>query len=308
MLNLLLEAAGIKVFERGWLSSNNVLFDDADAQETLLVDTGYCTHGTQTVALVRQALGSRCLHRVINTHLHADHCGGNQALQLAFDCFIDVPAGEADKVDRWDEAALTYHDTGQQCPRFERTGSIRDGDEIRGGKYGWRVMSAPGHDPESIVLYQPDLEILISADALWENGFGVVFPELEGEHAFGDVRATLERIGQLSIKCVIPGHGAPFQHLEPALARAYSRLEGFVADPKRHARHAAKVLIKFHLLEVQKSTFLQLFEWLGTTKYMRLTHIRHFGSAQFDVWCADLIQELASSGVISIQGNVIVNG
>jgi hypothetical protein len=33
--------------------------------------------------------------------------------------------------------------------------------------------------------------VLISADALWENGFGVVFPELEGDDAFAIVAATL---------------------------------------------------------------------------------------------------------------------
>jgi hypothetical protein len=47
----------MRVFERGWLSSNNVLLvDDACAA---LVDTGYASHAPQTVALVRQALGTR---------------------------------------------------------------------------------------------------------------------------------------------------------------------------------------------------------------------------------------------------------
>jgi hypothetical protein len=33
------------------------------------------------------------------------------------------------------------------------------------------------------VLFEPQ-GASISADALWENGFGVVFPELEGADAF----------------------------------------------------------------------------------------------------------------------------
>jgi hypothetical protein len=45
----------IRVFERGWLSSNNVLLVDETC--AALVDTGYATHAPQTVALVRQALG-----------------------------------------------------------------------------------------------------------------------------------------------------------------------------------------------------------------------------------------------------------
>ena len=38
-----------------------------------------------------------------------------------------------------------------------------------------------------MVLYEPELELLISADALWENGFGIVFPELEGGSGFDAV-------------------------------------------------------------------------------------------------------------------------
>src|SRR5690606_25945662 len=65
----------IQVFERGWLSSNNILFTGADG--TALVDSGYVTHAPQTLALVRQVLAGRPLERLLNTHLHSDHCGGN---------------------------------------------------------------------------------------------------------------------------------------------------------------------------------------------------------------------------------------
>ena len=61
MINL---PASVRVFERGWLSSNNVLLvDDSCAA---LVDTGYATHAPQTVALVRQALGARPLDLIVN--------------------------------------------------------------------------------------------------------------------------------------------------------------------------------------------------------------------------------------------------
>ena len=71
--------ASIQVFERGWLSSNNVLLvDDACAA---LVDTGYTTHAPQTLALVQSALGERSLDLIVNTHLHSDHCGGNAVIK-----------------------------------------------------------------------------------------------------------------------------------------------------------------------------------------------------------------------------------
>ena len=74
--------AGVQVFERGWLSSNNILL--TDAERATLVDSGYVAHATQTVALVSHALGARALDELVNTHLHSDHCGGNAALQAHY--------------------------------------------------------------------------------------------------------------------------------------------------------------------------------------------------------------------------------
>ena len=70
--------ADLRVFDRGWLSSTNVLcLGEAPA----LIDTGHAKHAARTVALVREALGGQPLARIAHTHLHSDHCGGNAALQ-----------------------------------------------------------------------------------------------------------------------------------------------------------------------------------------------------------------------------------
>src|SRR5215212_8104433 len=92
---------GISVFERGWLSANNILVEGEEG--TALVDTGYCTHAQQTLALVRKGLGARPLDVVLNTHLHSDHCGGNAALQSAYpQTRTLIPPGNADYVRNWD--------------------------------------------------------------------------------------------------------------------------------------------------------------------------------------------------------------
>ena len=108
---------GITVFERGWLSSNNILF--VGREQAALVDTGYATHADQTLALVRRDLGGRPLDLLLNTHLHSDHCGGNAALQREFPAVRTmIPPGQADAVAQWDTVALTYATTGQVCERF----------------------------------------------------------------------------------------------------------------------------------------------------------------------------------------------
>ena len=237
----------IHVFERGWLSSNNILFTGAD--DTALVDSGYVTHAPQTLALLRQVLAGRPLDRLLNTHLHSDHCGGNALLQATYGCRTAIPAAEAARVAAWDEEALSYRATGQQCARFGFDATLAPGDALVLGGLPWRVLAAPGHDPHALLFFCETEGILISGDALWENGFGVVFPELAGEPGFDAVGATLDLIATLDARVVIPGHGALFGDVPAALARARSRLDYLSADPVRNAQNAVKVLLKFLLLE-----------------------------------------------------------
>jgi len=241
---------GMTVFERGWLSSNNILFDGPEG--TALVDSGYATHAPQTLALVRHALKERQLDRLLNTHLHSDHCGGNAILQARYGCHTAIPACDAARVRAWDEAALSFRATGQQCDRFAFDAVLQPGDAIVLGGMPWQVLAAPGHDNHALLLYCPGDKTLIAGDALWENGFGVIFPELAGESGFDEQAATLDLIAQLAPQHVIPGHGAPFTDVAGALARARARLAYLSADPQRNAENAVKVMLKFLLLERQR--------------------------------------------------------
>ena len=293
----------ITVLERGWLSSNNILLHGCVENEpAVLVDSGYASHATQTVALVRQALGQGRLGEVVNTHLHSDHCGGNAALQGAFSCSVTIPESEAAAVGQWDMSRLSFEGTGQRCERFIYQGTLRPGTRRQLGAWVWEAFAAPGHDPRSLMLYQPDQQVLISADALWENGFGVVFPELQGEAGFEDVRETLDLISSLEVAVVIPGHGSPFGDVLSALDRAYRRLDSFVNDPERHAWHAGKVLLKFHLLEVQHQGLAELLFWMQATPYLHAIQQRHFPTRNFEAWCRDVLEGLVKSGAAWIEG------
>ena len=237
----------VHVLERNWLSSNNVLLTGPD--DTALIDSGYVTHAPQTLALVRHLLGGRPLDRLLNTHLHSDHCGGNAVLQAAYGCRTAIPALEADKVARWDEDALSFRATGQQCPRFGFDTVLAPGDTLWLGGLRWQVWAAPGHDPHALLFFCAEEGVLVAGDALWQDGFGVIFPELAGEPGFDEVDATLDLIATLAPRVVIPGHGPVFGDVDAALGRARQRLDYLAADPARNARNAVKVLLKFLLLE-----------------------------------------------------------
>ena len=299
------------VLERGWLSANNIVFRGADNRldgGAAVVDTGYCTHAEQTVALIGAALQGRPLQRIFNTHLHSDHCGGNAALQAAWPGVrTAVPPGHLAQVQGWDAYALSYTPTGQQCPRFRADAALLPGTEVQLGVRLWQVHAAPGHDPHSIVLFEPQDALLISADALWENGFGVVFPELEGEAAFAEVAATLDLIERLAPRTVIPGHGPVFYDAPRAIDTARRRLDGFVREPLKHALHGAKVLLKYKLLEWQQIALVDVQAWALATPYFNLLHTRYFAEMAFLPWLHSLVESLLRSGAATRQGDVLHN-
>ena len=71
----------IHVFVRDWLSANNVLLKSKDGH--VLIDSGYVRHAPLTLALVAsaQGIGAEPLARLVNTHCHSDHIGGNAAIR-----------------------------------------------------------------------------------------------------------------------------------------------------------------------------------------------------------------------------------
>lgn len=325
--------AGLTVLERGWLSSNNILIHAAPGEPgAVLVDTGHVVHRDQTLALVRHALQAGAsapsmpsapstpsappapptLARIVNTHLHSDHCGGNAALQRAFGAPIVIPPGLADAVRAWDLGRLSHDDFGQR-ERFHIEGTLAPGESFVAGGRRWQALAAPGHDPHSIVLFDAEAGLLLSADALWENGFGVVFPELVGESGFDDVGRTLDMIEGLPVRLVVPGHGAPFTQVAAALARARSRLAGFRASPARHARHAAKVLVKYHVMEERRLPLAELLRWSAAAPLMQQLWGR-FGAgaagppaAALEAWVSGFVHELVGSGALALEGADIVD-
>jgi len=296
--------AGMQVFERGWLSSNTVVLAGT---LNAVVDTGYVSHAALALELVRRALGDAPLHRIVNTHLHSDHCGGNALLQQAYpQARTHIPAPDAEIAMRWDAARLSFAATGQRCDRFRVDRAFTEGDELMLGDLTFIARAAKGHDPRMFVLWCPQERLLFSADALWEDGFGVVFPELEGEPGFAEVRATLDMIAGLGATRVVPGHGAPFTEVDVALERAYGRLDYLAADPQRNARHALKVLVKFLLLDVQRLPLADLTRRLHAMRYVREIDARHLhqGEEALAVWVADA---LVRAGAAALEDGVLVN-
>src|SRR5207245_7484626 len=114
----------------------------------------------------------------------------------------------------------------------------------------------------------------------WVFVFGVVFSQLFGrDTALGETRVRLEAIVRLDVDMVIPGHGRHFGDAGAALERAFYRLEGYEEDITRLARHCAKVMLSFALLEKRSMPLAELPAYVArvpilaelNSRYLRVT-------------------------------------
>jgi len=243
----------LRVLVRDWLSGNNVVLRSR-RDGHVVVDSGYVKHAALTLELLESdyALAGEPLAKVVNTHCHSDHMGGNAAIKEKYACPIALPEDEAPIVAQWDTKALLLDYADQTAPRFAADELLRRDDVHVWGDLEWHVIAAPGHDMRAVVFYNPEYRILISGDALWENGYGFVMPPAIDPVALAATRATLVALAELDIRVVVPGHGDVFTDVEPALARAFARTESFAEVPERLARHALKVALTFSLLNRER--------------------------------------------------------
>lgn len=281
------------------MSSNNILIDDGDA--CALIDSGYHAHANQTLLLLQHALGGKPLARLINTHCHSDHMGGNAALQRAHGCRISIPVGEAPAIAAWDDATLMLSYTGQSAERFSYDDALSAGDRLQLGGFEWEALAAPGHDMHALMFYSRAARILISGDALWENGFGLIFPELFGQAGgYAATRVTLEAISRLDIATVIPGHGAPFGGVGRALDIAFQRLDAYERDPARLARHALKVMLSFSLMVQGRMALAELPQFLATRPIYGDINRRFLNLSEAELG-EYLLRDLARAGALKLE-------
>lgn len=287
----------VHVFVRDWLSANHVVLKGRD--DVVVIDTGYAKHIPLTRALLasRAGLDGRPLARIVNTHCHSDHMGGNAALQRDYRCPIAIPEGEAVHVAAWDERALLIGYAGQRAERFAATEIIRPGSVHVWGGLEWRALAAPGHDMGALVFFNDAHGILISGDALWKNGYGFVMPPAFDAAALPAVRTTLEMLSGLGARCVVPGHGEPFADVDEAIERAHKRTAAFEADPLRLVWHAIKVLFVFTLLDRERIAASGVPGWVERTGIVRDLNAQYLGLAPAAL-AERIVAELVRSGAL----------
>jgi glyoxylase-like metal-dependent hydrolase (beta-lactamase superfamily II) len=294
----------IRVIERGWLNSNQVVM--LAAGDNVLVDSGYCTHREETLELLasRAGLDRQPLERLVNTHCHSDHMGGNAAIASAYGCRITIPAGEAKNVDPWTPQSAWMEEFDQRADPFRFDDTLAPGGAFEGGGLEWQAHAAPGHDMDALMFFEPAHRILISGDALWEDGMGFVWPQEGGNPFIDAAREALATIERLDPAVVIPGHGEPFADAKGAIARVRAKLDAFERDPAKNARHAVKVMLVFALLEREAMPVDEVAAYVGRVPFYMKVSQRFLGLAPRAL--ADwLVADLERVGAVAVTDGLL---
>ena len=296
----------VTVIERGWLNCNQIVLTSRD--ENVLIDSGYGRHAQATVGYVEDVLQGSPLHRLINTHCHSDHMGGNRALREKYGCRIALPAEEIRHVVPWTAQSCWSAEMDQYVEEFQFDDTIASDDIVQSGDLQWRAVAAPGHDMGALMFWCESKRILITGDALWARGMGFVWPSIEGDVENSNIRAAFETfdvIEALNPATIIPGHGAPFDDVKTSLEFSRSKLRALARDPKKAARNVAKSLFVFQLLDKQSMPISAVEKYISTVPaYQKLDDaFLHMGFAAI---AAMLLTELLASGAVARHDDQLV--
>ena len=160
-----------------------VLGDDNGPEDVnTLIDTGTDGSLLPELEALSTGIGHERVQQVILTHAHFDHTGGLPTLRRSY------PGLRAYAFER--------------LPGVDET--LYDGRFVRLGDRSAKVLHTPGHSDDSIVVWVPDEHALFSGDTQVDiKTPGGAYPRVF-------VR-TLERLLELDVRVIYPGHGDPMR-------------------------------------------------------------------------------------------------
>lgn len=230
-----------------------LLEDERDGRRGwTIVDCGIADDATRAAweSIFSSHLNGLPVLRVIATHCHPDHVGLADWLCARWQAPLWMTTGEY-AFARMMSAGLPGVEGTAMVSHFQHHGvqdtalieklaqrksyypslvpsvphcyiRIQDGQSLRIGSHGWRVITGFGHAPEHAALYCEDLQILISGDMVLPRistnvSVFAIEPEANPVQAYLDSLTRYETLPQDTL--VLPSHGKPFRGLHARIAQ-----------------------------------------------------------------------------------------
>ena len=281
--------------ERGFLNGNHFVYR-SDAP--VLIDTGYISGFEETEKSITQlGVNLSDIALIISTHTHCDHIGGNNRIQQQSGCDIALHRVGKYFIDSRDDWSTWWRYYNQEAEFFRCTRSLDDGEIIALGSHEFQVIYTPGHASDGIVLYNRRDKILISSDTLWQTDMAAMTLRVEGSRALFDMQASLQKIENLEVQTVYPGHGKPFDNMQKAIARSRKRIDNFLRHPEAIGDDLLKKIIVYTLMMKKVLPAEALFGYLMGTYWFKETVDLYF-DGQYEAKYDEVINSFLGRGII----------
>jgi glyoxylase-like metal-dependent hydrolase (beta-lactamase superfamily II) len=191
---------------------------------------------------------------VVNTHQHYDHVWGNSLFAMGGEFAAPILASELSREVARNQAVKLLEKQAEET-RFanlqllEPNLYFQNEFLIDGGDLSLRLIPAPGHTPDQVVVWIPELSILLAADAL-----EFPFPYVANPTDLPVLLETMRNLKSLNPKTILPCHGgvhdaslidqnlAYFAALEFHVRNALPRLGTGQHDPENESENKAEHL------------------------------------------------------------------
>jgi glyoxylase-like metal-dependent hydrolase (beta-lactamase superfamily II) len=289
--------------ERGYLNANHFVYR---SDNPVLIDTAYISDFDTTRAGI-EALGVKLsdINLIISTHSHSDHIGGNKFIQDESGCDIAIHRIGKHFIDTHDDWATWWRYYGHAAEFFNATQALEDGDTIVIGPHEFRVVYTPGHAADGVVLYKQKEKILISSDALWENDMPGMTLRVEGSTALFRFEESLEKIKELDIRMVYPGHGRPFDTVAEAIARGQEKIRNYLKNKELIGLDLLKRITIYTLLMHKGCSADHFFDHLMQTHWFKETIELYFNGNYRDMY-DEVVGGFLDRGIVKNENNLLV--
>ena len=284
--------------QRGWLNANHFVFN---GRQKVLIDTGYISDFEETKRFVQDlGVDLREVDRIVSTHSHCDHIGGNKRIQDLSRCKIAMHKIDKFFINSKDDWATWWRYYDQEAEFFQVVISLEEGDCVFLDELKLEVIHTPGHGAGMIALYSPKEKFLISSDALWDGDLGVLTIRVEGSIAPFLALNSLEKLSTLGVDRIYPGHGPPIIEPKVAIQKCREKLEGFLKDPSRIGMDQLRKILIYILLMKRGFTVDEFFDYLMGTHWFRETVDLYFGG-NYERTFNQTMESLLEKGVVLIE-------
>jgi glyoxylase-like metal-dependent hydrolase (beta-lactamase superfamily II) len=178
-----------------------------DPSGLFLIDTGFSSRAAPIRrAFERADIPFSQLTAILLTHRHVDHIRGAfrmETLSRARVCChpSDAPVVEG-KVPPPGPLWMRLFARSHPVPVQQM---VKDGDRV--GPF--QVVHVPGHTPGSLAFYLPERKILFTGDAVLEHDGRLSLARAQYAWDFSQAVASIDRLRELPVEVVLPGHGKP---------------------------------------------------------------------------------------------------